>query len=213
MKLAREWREIEAQLPDDWGDARLQLTVSDESSAERAAALLGPAAPGRSGRIVRFMSARGGAGIGPEGIRRLLGTLDEEGIEGRLELLSAGEPVASPPASRETLADSWDAAVGALPADWSDVYGEIELRSSDHLDRAALLLAPVNPARFGETAGFRFRCAAESGYGASPEMVRRCFERLDEEDIRGEVQILRALSDTHHVGTQGPVWYVGGKSV
>jgi hypothetical protein len=44
-------------------------------------------------------------------------------------------------------------------------------------------------------------------------MTHRCLERLDAEDIRGEVRVLRALSDTHHVWTQGPVWYVGGRSV
>jgi hypothetical protein len=44
-------------------------------------------------------------------------------------------------------------------------------------------------------------------------MTRRCFERLDEEGIRGRVTVLRALSDTRPVQTQGPVWYVGGRSV
>jgi hypothetical protein len=44
-------------------------------------------------------------------------------------------------------------------------------------------------------------------------MVHRCLERLDEEGIRGRVRILRALSDTQPVGTQGPVWRVGGRSV
>jgi hypothetical protein len=43
--------------------------------------------------------------------------------------------------------------------------------------------------------------------------VRRCLERLDESNIRGVVRVLRALSDTHPVATQGPVWYVGGKAV
>jgi hypothetical protein len=44
-------------------------------------------------------------------------------------------------------------------------------------------------------------------------MTRRCLERLAEENIRGTVQILRALSDTRPVYTQGPVWYVGGRAV
>ena len=47
----------------------------------------------------------------------------------------------------------------------------------------------------------------------SPGMVRRCFARLDEARIPGEVRVLRALSDTHPVATQGPVWYIGGKAV
>ena len=44
-------------------------------------------------------------------------------------------------------------------------------------------------------------------------MVRRSLARLDERDIPAEVRILRVLSDTKPVGTQGPVWYVGGKAV
>jgi hypothetical protein len=42
-------------------------------------------------------------------------------------------------------------------------------------------------------------------------MARRCLERLDAEGITGAVRVLRALSDTRPVATQGPVWYVGGK--
>jgi len=44
-------------------------------------------------------------------------------------------------------------------------------------------------------------------------MAGRSLERLDEEGIRGEVRILRALSDTRPVATQGPVWYVDGRAV
>ena len=44
-------------------------------------------------------------------------------------------------------------------------------------------------------------------------MARRCLERLDEEEIGGELEILRVLSDTDAVATQGPVWRVGGKAV
>jgi len=43
--------------------------------------------------------------------------------------------------------------------------------------------------------------------------VRRCFERLDANGIVGRIEILRSLADTRPVGTQGPVWYVGGKAV
>ena len=43
-------------------------------------------------------------------------------------------------------------------------------------------------------------------------MVRRCLARLDDAGIPGEVRVLRTLSDTHPVGTQGPVWYIGGKA-
>ena len=44
-------------------------------------------------------------------------------------------------------------------------------------------------------------------------MVRRCLQRLDDEGIPGELRILRVLSDSKPVATQGPVWYVEGKAV
>jgi hypothetical protein len=51
------------------------------------------------------------------------------------------------------------------------------------------------------------------GYGVSPEMARRCLERCDAARIQGRVSILRAVSGSRHVGTQGPVWLDGGKTL
>ena len=212
MKLVEQWRELESRLPESWSDARLQLTIADDGRCDRAAAVLGAASAARSGKRIRFFSARGGAGVGAEGIRRMLHRLDEEGIQGELELLASGEPVSVPETHRATLAASWDAAVEALPSDWSDLQAELELRSSDYLERAALRLAPVNPTHTGGLT-LRFRVARRFGYGGSPEMTRRCLERLDEEGIRGSFRLIRVLADTYPNATQGPVWYVGGRSV
>jgi len=212
VRLVEQWDRIERALPEDWGDARLALTVA-EDKVGRAAALLGPVNPGRRGRELRVTTARRGAGLGPDHLRRLLRRLDEEGIEGELELLASGEPVAATPVERRSLVDEWDELVAALPDDWSDLYCEVELASTDYVERAALLLAPVNPARYGGLPALRFRVAHRFGYGASPEMARRCLERLDSEGVRGRVKILRALSDSRPVATQGPVWRVGGRSV
>jgi len=44
-------------------------------------------------------------------------------------------------------------------------------------------------------------------------MVRRCLERCDEAGIRGSVRVLRVLSDTRPVQTQGPVWQLSGRTV
>jgi hypothetical protein len=213
MSLAADWQELERHLPDGWDTARLRLTIPEEGDCARAAALLGPANPGRRGKVIRFFAARRGAGSSPDGIRGLLARIDAEGIRGELELVGTDEVEAKPEISRPTLVASWDAAIAALPPDWSDLYAEVELVSSDWLDRAALLMAPVNPARYGDKPGFRFRSARRFGYGASSEMTRRCLERVDQEQIRGELSILRVLSDTQPVGTQGPVWYVEGRSV
>ncbi len=74
-------------------------------------------------------------------------------------------------------------------------------------------MRPLNPARDRARAGFTFRSARRTGYGVSPAMARRCFERLDEEGIQARVTVLRLLSDTDNVATQGAVWYVGGKAL
>jgi hypothetical protein len=213
VRLVDQWREIERSLPEDWGDARLRLTIGDARNADRAASLLGPINPGRRGNVLRFDTARRGAGPSPNTVARLLAGLDSEGLRGQLEVVGSEAARAQPETARPTLAAAWDEALLALPADWSDIYAEVALVSTDWLERAALLLAPLNPARHGARPAFRFRVARQFGYGASAEMMRRCLERLDQAGIRGRLDILRVLADTEPVATQGPVWYVEGRSV
>ncbi len=213
MSLAADWDELQQGLPEKWTTANLRLTVSDEGVSERAAALLGPTNPGRRESVIRFYAARRGEGHSPDIIRRLLERIDTDGIKGVLDVVGAAEAEAAQDVALPKLVDAWDTAVAGFPPDWSDLYAEVELESSDWLERAALLMAPVNPARYGEAPGFRFRVASSFGYGASPAMTRRCLERVDAEELRGELTILRVLSDTHPVATQGPVWYVEGRSV
>jgi hypothetical protein len=213
VKLVDRFTELERTLPDDWGDAQLLLSVDDDARCDRAAALLGPANPGRRGKRIRLTSSRRGRGIAPDSLRRLLRRLDTEGIAGELQILGTEE---APPAElrrREMLRDQWHQALEALPSDWSDLYAEVQFHSTDFVERAALLLAPVNPASYGGPVSLRFRCAHYFGYGVSAEMARRCLGRCDEEGITGRVEILRVLSDTYPVATQGPVWYIGGRSV
>jgi hypothetical protein len=212
VALVEQFRAIEAGLPERWDTARLRLTIPDDSDCARAAALLAPANPGRHGKLIHLSLARA-AGMGADRIRGLLRRLDAEGIDGELELVGADEAPAAAAAEQPSLADAWDAALAALPPDWSDAYAQVELTSTDYLEPGALRLSPLNPTRYGATPGFRFRVARRFGYGASPEMARRCLERLDEAAIRGEVRILYALSDTEPARTQGPVWYVEGKVI
>jgi hypothetical protein len=162
---------------------------------------------------LRVSVHRAGGGIGSDQAGRLLGRIDAEGIRGTLTLVTVGERAEAPAAPRGALAKAWDEAVAELPPDWSDLLCELELTSSDHVDHAALLLAPVNPGRVPGRIALRFRVARSFGYGASPEMTRRCLERLDAAGIPGRPTIVRALSDTDNVATQGPVWRVGGKAV
>jgi hypothetical protein len=214
MQLVGQWNTVEQGLDPRWSDAHVELAIEDETQRSRALARLAPAGPGSIGTTIRFYVTRSGAGVGPEAVRRMLRRLHEEGIRGTIQLVSSDEAAPAPTPVRASLAADWDAAVAVLPADWSDLLCELELTSSDHVERAALLIAPVNPVQTGTgRPGFRFRSAHTFGYGAASGMVRRCLARLDEDGIPGEVRIVRALSDSHPVGTQGPVWYVGGKAV
>jgi hypothetical protein len=212
VKLVDQWDAIARGLDPKWIEVRLALTVDAEAQLARAAALLGPANPGRSGRTLRFVVARRGS-VGPEGVRRLLRRLDREGVRGTLELVAIGEAPEAAVAVRRTFVDGWDDVLAALPADWSDLYCKLELHSSDYLDRAALLAAPLNPLRIDGEAAFRFRCARRYGYGTSEPMVRRCLARLDEESMRGGVSLFDALSETEPVNTQGPVLHLGGRTL
>lgn len=216
VRLAAQWRTIERELPERWAEARLLLTVEDAAQVSRAAGLLGPATPGRHGRELRLAVTRGPTGTSPGALERLLERLDREGIPGTLEQLGTANglaPVAVTPPRHRPLVELWDEAVATLPGDWSDLLCEVALRSTDFIERGALLMAPLNPTRDGDRVALRFRVARVFGYGASPGMARRCLARCDAESVSGTFRILRALSETDPVATQGPVWYVGGRAV
>jgi hypothetical protein len=221
VALAERLNDILAGLPRGWQRARVDVTVEEDDEADRAALILAPATPGRSGSAFRIHVHAGTQRLAPtpEIVARVLRRLDEEGIRARITLggheaaPADGDRAAAEPRERRSLAAAWNELVGRLPRDWSDLYAELELDSTDFLERAALLLSPVNPARYAGPAGFRFRCARSQGYGVAPEMARRCLERLDAEGITGHVRVVRVLSDTSLVATQGPVWRIGGRSV
>lgn len=209
MALADQFRQILSELPPDWPGADLALTLADPAQAARAAGLLGPLAPGRSGATIRFSCAR----TGTDNVAKLLARLDRERIAGTLELEATAVPAPVEEVEETLLAAAWTDELAALPADWSDLFAEVEFTSSDDLAPAALRLAPVNPLRDGERLAFRFRSARRYGYGAAEPVVRRCLERLDEARIPATVRIIHVFSDTNPVGTQGPVWFVGGRNV
>ena len=213
MGLAEHWRSIRADLPHDWDEVKLDVSISQPDRRARAAALLGPASPGRVGDNLRVSVFRAGGGIGPDQAEKLFRKLDEERIRGTISLIAVGGRVERQEQPRAAAADTWDLAAAGLPPDWSDLLAEVDLASSDHISRAALLLAPLNPSRVPGRSTLRFRIARTFGYGASPQMTRRCLERLDAEGIPGKVTVLHVLSDTHNVATQGPVWRLAGKAV
>ena len=212
VTLAEQWSEIAGRLPGDWHSARVTVTVAEDERADQAALMLAPLSPGRTGSAFRLTVRRGADPA------RVFRRLDDEGIRGRLDLVAAEEieavaPAEAAPERARPLAAQWDEFMRRLTPDWSDLYAEVELESSDYLQRGALLLAPVNPAHYGGPTTLRFRAARVAGYGTAASMARRCLERLDEEAITGRLRVVRVLSATRHAATQGPVWRVGGRSV
>jgi hypothetical protein len=211
VSVAQQWDAIGSELPHGWARAQLRLELKDRDAADRAAALLGPAGPYRSApTVLLFGVARDGTHLSPDNLLRLLRRVPS----GTLSL--SGSQAAPEPAPRREitpLTESWDRAIAGLPADWSDLYAEIHLTSSDFVERASVLCIQCNPRRDGTRAALRFRAARTRGYGVAPEMARRCLERCDAENIQGSVSILRVLSDSKHVSTQGPVWLADGKTL
>ena len=214
MSLVGQWRELEVAFPEGWVRVSVQLEIPDPGVVAQASALLGPAGPYRAEPgVLRFDAARDGTAQGPDGIARLLQRLDNARIAGTLSAL--GSERAATPVEREvtSLVESWDATLATLPADWSDLVAEVRLTSTDYVEHAAVLCIQMNPRRVGDRAAFRFRAAHHAGYGVSTQMARRCLERCDEADIRGSIAMLRVLSDTHLVSTQGPVWILDGQTI
>jgi hypothetical protein len=214
MRAADQWTQIERELGADWAEAR--LAFAPEGSYDEAAAALVPVQPVRVRDELRFHVTRSDGGA--ERARNTLARLDRKRIWGTLRLLdvaSAAAPVAAPSAAprARSLAEAWDDALRDLPPDWSDLLCELELDSSDHVPRAALLGAPMNPTRIPDQIALQFRVSGKQGYGVSPQMARRCFERMDAEGIAGRVSVVTVLSDTENDVTQGPVWRVAGRSV
>ena len=215
MRAAEQWAQIEGRLDPNWSEA--QVAFTPEGSLAQAAAVLAPLQPGRTGKELRLHITRSGGGT--ERARNIFRQLDRKRVWGTLSLVDAA--AAQPPAAvsaapvqvSRALTEAWEDVVAALPPDWSDLLCEVELDSSDHLPRAALLGAPMNPTRNPDAIALRFRVSGKQGYGVSPQMARRCFERMDVEGITGRITVLYELSDTENVVTQGPVWRVSGRSV
>ena len=214
MSLAGDWRNVQAQLPEGWRRVELRLEASSPAMADRAAGLLAPAQPYRATpTALRFASSRVGDAPSPDTLRRLLRLLDSSRVAGRLELAGSEVPAPVEELPADLLAVSWERALAELPPDWSDLYGEVQFLSSDYLEPGAVLCTPINPRRVGKRSALRFRCARRAGYGAAPQMVARCLARCDEAQFRGSVEVLRVLSDTSLVGTQGPTWFEAGTNV
>jgi len=214
------WNKIEAQLDPAWDVVSLSFVPEDAKAMSRAAGVLAPLGPGRSGKELRFQVARSGAG--PDRLENLLGRLDRNRVWGELTLVDAhvAEPVEAEAApvlvnGERPLVEQWDEEVAKLPPGWRDLLVVLELDSTDFIAQAALVGAPLNPARVPGEIALRFRVARGGlvGYGAADGMARRCLERMDAVGVTGRLRVVDALSETDNVSTLGPVWRIAGRSV
>ncbi len=216
VKLTAQWSEIASSLPPDWSEVAVRVRPEQAADLDQVARMLGSIGGGRAGGEIALVVHRGGGSGGPDAAGRAFARLDDARVWCHLEQTEVGTSMPSAAvvdAAAVSLAERWDAVVAELPRDWSDLLCLLRIESSALLDRAALLCAPLNPARDGDAVAFTFRAARRAGYGTAPTMVRRCLERLDDEEILGDVEVLRQLSETDRVATQGPVWLVGGRSL
>ena len=217
VNLAKRFDLLCARLPRGWTQLPVRLVLADPNQADRASTVLGPLSPGRSGGGFNLRTFAPGQGTpGADAVRRALVQLDDEGIGGRLVSAEATDPAVRPsevPAPPSVLESQWERLSTELPPAWSDVLLELELGSTGDVDRAALLLGPVNPLLQPGGRAFRFRTARTFGYGASTGMTRRVCQRLDDQGVAGSLHVVRVLSDSQPIATQGPVWRIGGRSV
>jgi hypothetical protein len=220
VRALEQWNAIERRLDPYWDVAFFTFVPEDEDAVGGAASMLAPLGPLRTGRELRFQVVRHGAA--PDRLRNLLTRLDRKRIWGELKLVDARVPAPETEAEaaaetdeRRSLVEQWDEELAKLPPGWRDLLAEIVLDSTDFVALAALVGAPLNPARIAGETAIRFRVArgGGGGYGAPPGLTRRCLELLDREGVTGRLSVETALSDVDYVATQGTVWRVAGQSV
>src|SRR5919106_820450 len=91
VKLGEQWREIEGGLPEDWSSIQVSLSTAEDEHADRAALILAPFAPGRTGSRFRFAVRR------DQDPGRVLRRLDQEEIRGLVELVGSETAAPAPP--------------------------------------------------------------------------------------------------------------------
>ena len=220
MKLVDQWHAIEAELPEGWEEVRLTLTTEQPGDLPRAAQVLGPINAGKVGSTLVFDVRRAAGPQGAQTVTRLFGRLDDERTwctiaQSEVRVATAPDVGRRPCCSAREAVGGGELGHGAgavaLRLDRPSLRARDRVEHAARPDGAPLRAAQSVP--LGSRLVFTFRCSGRSGYGASRSMARRCFERLDHDGIPGTTRVLRVLSDTDNVDTQGPVWLVGGKTL
>ena len=155
MKLGDAWDELR----DEWGEARIRVTLEEPERTDRAAQLLGPLQPFRAGPAELSFRVVGNSGE----VRRLLERLDAERIHGsaRGDLVGSSRRARAGAAGADLARILAGRARRRCPPDWSDLLAEVELTSSDWIDRASVNMVPLNPRRDGITPRLPLPCGAQ----------------------------------------------------
>ena len=221
MKLVDQWRTIEDGLPAGWEDVRLTLTTEQPGDLPRAAQVLGPINAGKVGSSARLpRPPRRGPARGPDGDaplrapRRRANLVPSRAVAARRASLGASASSVAEPARRCGVGRD-ELGRGARPPPVR--LDRSPLRARDRLEHAArpngapLRSAQPGPRRLAPRlhvpllGPLRLRRLAVDG----PALLRASRH----ESITGRTRVLRVLSDTDNVDTQGPVWLVGGKTL
>ena len=215
MKLVEQWRTIEAELPAGWVDVAARRRPRDGAERPRAASIARPGEPRSRRRRAPLHVRRGGGAraVGPSA-RDALRQAGRGARSGRrCALVDVDGERRRGAAERRPLADRVGSrGRGAAPRLERRVRRARLRLERRPRPRPRCCCAPLNPTHVAGRSAFRFRVAT-GRLRRVAEMVARCLARLDAEEIRGEVEILRVLCETGHVATQGPVFRVGGQSV
>ena len=208
---------IAAGLPDGWtqGQSATRRYARERRRPGRGAARAASPRPIRE----RATAPRHGraAPAGPALLRRLLAGLDGEGITRHARPCRRGGARTREAPPDENLPTTLAGRLGRsrrerCPRTGATCSALSSLRSSDDASagRTRGRRRSTRPDT-GRRPAFRFRVARRFGYGAAPEMARRCLARLDEEGIPGTAHTARGLSDTKPVATQGPTFLIVGQ--
>jgi hypothetical protein len=93
------------------------------------------------------------------------------------------------------LADEFQAAVDALPPDWTQLEVDLRIDDEDRYIEAATLLSQINAMPYSQHDWhWRLRSAREFGHAAAPETIRGTLALLDEQGITGELAMREARS-------------------
>jgi len=90
----------------------------------------------------------------------------------------------------ESLSDTFQEIVAALPDDWTDLELDLRIADESRYVDGAVLLSQVNAQPYSRADWhWRINVAHRFGHAAAPETVRGVLAKLDREGIEGELRV------------------------